>query len=78
MRRCEFTVLYEPLPDGGYDAMVPAIPEICTFGETMEEARQMVEDALRCYLESAAQRNETIPQDIQQAGMTPEDLINIL
>ena len=34
--------------------MVPAIPEICTYGETLEEAHQMAQDAIRCFLESAA------------------------
>jgi len=33
--------------------LVPAIPEICTYGETLEEARQMAVDAIRCFLESA-------------------------
>jgi len=46
-------VIFEPVEEGGYDIMVPAIPEICTFGATIEEAREMAEDAIRCYLESA-------------------------
>ncbi|MGH7908877.1 MAG: type II toxin-antitoxin system HicB family antitoxin [Thermodesulfobacteriota bacterium] len=33
--------------------MVPANLEICTFGETLEEAREMAKDAIRWYLESA-------------------------
>jgi predicted RNase H-like HicB family nuclease len=32
---------------------IRSISEICTFGATFEEAREMVEDAIRCYLESA-------------------------
>jgi len=36
-----YTVLFEPLEEGGYNVIVPAIPEICTFGETLEEAREM-------------------------------------
>jgi len=43
---------FDPLPEGGFSVFVPAIPEICTFGETLEEAREMAEDAIRCYLES--------------------------
>jgi len=49
---CGYTTLFEPLPEGGFSVFVPAIPEICTFGETLEEARKMAEDAVRCYLES--------------------------
>ena len=42
---------------------MPAIPEICTFGETLEEAREMAEDAIRCYLEGALKEGEPIPED---------------
>jgi antitoxin HicB len=63
MKVYNYTVLFEPVEEGGYDVMVPAIPEICTFGNTTEEAREMAEDAVRCYLESALADNEKIPQD---------------
>jgi predicted RNase H-like HicB family nuclease len=59
-----YTTIFEPLPEGGYSSLVPAIPEICTFGETLEEAREMARDAIRCYLESALQTGEPIPSDI--------------
>lgn len=48
-----YTTLFEPLPEGGYSVFVPAIPEICTYGDTINEAREMARDAIRCYLESA-------------------------
>ena len=63
MKVYNYTVIFEPVEEGGYDVIVPAIPEICTFGNTTEEAREMAEDAVRCYLESALADNEKIPQD---------------
>jgi predicted RNase H-like HicB family nuclease len=33
MREYRFTVFFEPLEKGGYNVIVPAIPEICTSGE---------------------------------------------
>jgi antitoxin HicB len=63
MKVYNYTVIFEPVEEGGYDVIVPAIPEICTFGATIEEAREMAEDAIPCYLESALEDNETIPQD---------------
>jgi predicted RNase H-like HicB family nuclease len=45
---------------------VPAIPEICTFGATLEEAREMARDAIRCYLESVILTGEPIPADIAE------------
>jgi len=59
-----YTTIFEPLPEGGFSVLVPAIPEICTFGETVEEAREMARDAIRCYLEGAVRTGETIPSDI--------------
>ncbi len=58
-----YTVIFEPVKEGGYNVVVPAIPEICTFGDNMEEARLMARDAIRCYLESAIKGNEPIPED---------------
>ncbi|HXP87682.1 MAG TPA: type II toxin-antitoxin system HicB family antitoxin [Bryobacteraceae bacterium] len=61
-----YTTIFEPMPEGGYNVLVPAIPEICTFAETLEEAREMAGDALRCYLESALITGEAIPGDISE------------
>ncbi|MBZ5566010.1 MAG: type II toxin-antitoxin system HicB family antitoxin [Acidobacteriia bacterium] len=55
------------MPEGGYSVVVPAIPEICTFGETLREARRMAKDAIRCFLESALETGEPIPRDIEPA-----------
>ena len=63
MKVYNYTVIFEPMENGGYDVIIPAIPEICTFGETLEEAREMAEDAIHCYLESALESNEPIPRD---------------
>ena len=63
----QYTVLLQPLPEGGYIVSVPAIPEICTFGETVEAAREMAQDAIRCFLESALETGEPIPPDVEPA-----------
>lgn len=47
-----------------YDVVVAAIPEICTFGETFEEARVMAEDAIRCNIESATKLIEEILDEV--------------
>lgn len=57
-----YTVLFEPAGKG-YNITFPAIPEICTFGETLREARVMAKDALRCFLESAKQELRPLPKD---------------
>ncbi len=62
----QYEVIYEPLEEGGFNIVVPSIPEICTFGETLGEAKEMAEDALRCYLESAQMLGEEIPSNDNQ------------
>ena len=62
-----YTVVYEQLSTGGYNVIVPAIPEIITYGETIEEAREMAADAIRCFLESAIETGEPIPEEIAPA-----------
>ena len=47
-----YNVVFEPIKSGGYSVCFPDISEICTYGETLEEAREMAKDALLCYLES--------------------------
>jgi len=37
-----YTVLFHLLPEGGgYAVIVPAIPEICMYGDTLAEAGEM-------------------------------------
>jgi predicted RNase H-like HicB family nuclease len=67
MKIYNYTVLFEPLEEGGYNVIIPAIPEICTFGVTLEEAREMAKDAIRCFLESALKTGEPIPKDVEPA-----------
>jgi len=67
MNNYHYTVIFEPLKDGGYNVVFPAIPEICTFGETIKEAKSMAEDALKCYLESVLKENGAIPEDKEPA-----------
>ena len=36
MKEYSYTVFFEPQKEGGYNVVVPAIPEICTFGNTLK------------------------------------------
>ena len=67
MAEYQYTVLFEQLPEGGYQVVVPALPEIVTYGETLDEARAMAADAIKCVLESMRKHNEPIPADIDPA-----------
>jgi antitoxin HicB len=67
MAEYHYTVLFEPVREGGYNVIVPAFPEICTFGDTLDEARAMALDAIKCVLESMRKENEHIPSDLASA-----------
>ncbi len=67
MTEYSYTVIFERAPEGGYNVIVPAIPEICTSGGTLNEAREMAQDAIRCFVESARETGEPIPKDVEPA-----------
>lgn len=60
-----YTVLFEPAEEGGFVATCPALPGLVTEGDTLEEAREMVKDAIRGYLESLAMDGLPAPKDIK-------------
>lgn len=62
-REYSFTVLFEPAQEGGYTVTVPALPGVVTEGDTLEEARAMAQDAIRCYLGSLHKDGLPIPVD---------------
>jgi len=57
-----FTMLFEPAEEGGYVVTCPALPGLVTEGDSLEETRQMAEDALRGYLESLRKDGLSIDQ----------------
>ena len=47
----KFTAIYEHTEDGWWVASVPEIPGAHSQGRTLEEAREMIKDAVRLLLE---------------------------
>ena len=61
MAQYHYTAVFEPAVEGGFMVTVPALPGLVTEGDTIEEARAMVKDAIRGYLESLVKHGEEIP-----------------
>ena len=59
----KFTAIFEKNEDGGYTVTVPSLPGLVTEGKDLEEARKMVEDAIRCYLEGLKKEKRKIPEE---------------
>ncbi len=64
MATYEFTVVIERDEDGRYVAICPALPGCYTEGETEEEARELVRDAIRLHVESRLATNEPINKEV--------------
>lgn len=61
MTQYHYTVIIEPdLDDGGFVANVPLLG-LATQGETLEEVRQMAQEAIAGYLEALRQAGQQIP-----------------
>lgn len=60
--RLTFTAVFEPADEGGYVVTFPAISNLATQGETLDEARAMAEDCLRCYLEGLSNDGRPLPE----------------
>ncbi len=50
-------------PEGGYTAYVPSLPSCVTYGDTIDEAVDMVREAVGIYIESLIEHNEPVPSD---------------
>ena len=55
--------IYEPVAEGDYQVIVPALLGIITYGRTLDGAREMARDAIVCHLQGLIKDHEEIPDD---------------
>ena len=63
MKVYTYRVIIEPDENNTFHAFVPALPGCHTWGETFDEARRNVRDAIDAYLRSLKTDGESIPED---------------
>ena len=61
--RFHYNIMLRPEPEGGYTALVPALPGCVTYGRTVDEAREMAKDAISGYIASLRKHKDPIPTD---------------
>jgi len=59
--RYQYSLVFRPEPEGGFTAIVPALPGCVTYGRTLGEAKEMVKDAIGGYVESLKEHREPLP-----------------
>lgn len=64
MRDFELTIVIERDEDGRFLALCPALQGCYTEGESEEEARELITDAIRLHIESRLERGEPIPDEV--------------
>ena len=63
MRLLNYRILLRKEPEGGYTVMVPSLPGCITYGDTIEQAKEMAKEAIELYLESLREHGEEIPTE---------------
>jgi len=58
-----YKILMHKEPEGSYTVSVPALPGCMTYGDTVEHAIQMAQEAIELYIEELHERGEEIPDD---------------
>lgn len=57
----KYDVVFEEQEVGGYSVTVPALPGCISEGDTFEEAKTNISEAITAYLESMVKHGEKIP-----------------
>lgn len=58
MKDLSYRIILRPESEGGFTLTAPALPGCVTFGDTLEEAKDMANDAICAYLESQRKHAE--------------------
>lgn len=59
----KYDVIFEEQTNGGYTVTVPVLPGCISEGDTFEEAKENIADAIKLYLEDMEAEGEEIPLD---------------
>ena len=58
-----YKILIHKEPEGQYTVTVPALPGCITFGENIEHAIEMAQEAIKLYIEELQERGEKVPDN---------------
>jgi antitoxin HicB len=58
-----YTVILREEPEGSFTVLVPALPEIVTYGKTVEHAKKVAAEAIRCAILGRQDLGEPAPDE---------------
>ncbi|MEK6374688.1 MAG: type II toxin-antitoxin system HicB family antitoxin [Acidobacteriota bacterium] len=67
-----FTAVFEPAEEGGFTAFVEELPGAISQGETLDEARENLKDAIQLILEV---NREKALDDVDEARIIREKIV---
>jgi len=63
MKHYTFRVIVEPEKPKGFYGFVPLLKGVHTYGDTLEEVKKNLNEAIRCHLGGLLKDKEEIPQE---------------
>jgi predicted RNase H-like HicB family nuclease len=57
----DYVVVIEKAGDGSYSAYVPDLPGCVSCGDTLEEVKELIEQAVELHLDSLRSHGEPVP-----------------
>lgn len=58
-----FKIIIEPDEPQGYHGFVPLLKGVHTYGETIEETKKNLKEAIKCHLQGLLKDRKSIPQE---------------
>lgn len=65
----DYWVVFEKAADGSYSCYVPDLPGCVSSGDTLDEAKAMIEEAMQVYVDALKQRGQPVPPPTAQAAI---------
>ncbi len=66
-----FTAVFQHEPEGGYSVSVPTLPGAISQGDTLDEARENIREAIRGILVSRRRHGLPIPAEDEEVSDDP-------
>ena len=62
-KNIHYDVVFEEAEEGGYTVFVPSLPGCISEGDTFEEAKDNITEAIEAYLESIAKEGKEVVEE---------------